>query len=148
MKRFVFVSALFTVISFAVNAQGVSKDSISILKSQKEISLLSAKLNEEKLKLAALENSLNGKTESEQNARKKAQESADDNAKAASALSDQAQNKKLARRAKKAAKNAKKDAKKLRKASAGLSDLRDDIESLKKKVSDDEAKLQALKESQ
>lgn len=147
-KRFVIVSIALLVISFSVNAQVVSKDSISMLKIQKEIALLSAKLNEEKLKLAGLENSLAAKTEAEQNARDRAQKSADANSKIASELSEEAQNKKLARKAKKAAKSAKKDAKRLRKATSGLESLQSDIESSKKKIADDESKLQAMQAGQ
>lgn len=148
MKRIVILSAVLTIVSFSVNAQVVSKDSISILKNQKEIALLSAKLNEEKLKLAGLENSLSEKVESERKARNRAQESADANSKIASDLSEQAQNKKLARQAKKAAKAAKRDAKKLRKASSALDNLENDIEVLKKKVAEDEAKLQDMQANQ
>ena len=147
-KRFVIVSIALLAISFYAKAQVVSKDSISMLKSQKEIALLNAKLNEEKLKLAGLENSLAAKTEAEQNARDRAQKSADANSKVASDLSEEAQDKKLARKAKKAAKTAKKDAKKLRKASSTLENLQSDIESLKKKIADDEAQVQTLQTSQ
>jgi len=148
MKRIVILSAVLTIVSFSVHAQVVSKDSISILKNQKEIALLSAKLNEEKLKLAGLENSLSEKVESERKARNRAQESADANSKIASDLSEQAQNKKLARQAKKAAKAAKRDAKKLRKATSALDNLENDIEVLKKKVAEDEAKLQDMQANQ
>ena len=147
-KRFLIASAALVLTVFSLNAQAVSKDSISTLKTQKEIALLTAKLNEQKIKLASLENSLNGKLESEQRARDRAQESADANSKIASRLSEQAHDKKIARKAKKAAKSAKKDAKKLRKASAGLEALQRDITSLKKKIADDEAKLQSMGASQ
>jgi hypothetical protein len=147
-KRLVIVSIVFVAVAFSVNAQVVSKDSISMLKSQKETALLSAKLNEQKLKLASLENSLAAKTEAEQNARERAQKSADANSKVASDLSAEAQNRKLARKAKKAANTAKKDAKRLRKATSGLEGLQSDIESLKKKIADDETKLQAMQASQ
>jgi septal ring factor EnvC (AmiA/AmiB activator) len=94
------VLLLFTL---SVSAQVVSKDSISTLKDQKQALELSKKLNDRKLELAKMENELAGKTEEASKAAENAQQSAEDNKKAAEKLGDDAQDKKLARRASKSA---------------------------------------------
>ena len=125
-------------------AQAVSKDSINVLKQQKEALKIGKKLNERKLELAKLENSVEKKTLEVQNAAQQAQESADNNNKAADNLSNNAQDKKLASKASSKAGTAKKDAKKARKAAGKLSGTEKDIEELKKKIAEDEAKLAKL----
>ena len=63
------------------------------------------------------------------------------NKEAAAKLSDDAQDKKAAKRARKAASNAEHKAKAARSAVDDLADLNKDIESLKSKIAEDEAKL-------
>jgi len=125
-------------------AQAVSTDSISVLKNQKEGLVISKRINDNKLKLAKLENSVEKETQDMQATKDESQKSADDNGKAADRLTGDAQNKKLAGDASKSAKEAKRDAKKARKASASLENLKKDIASLKSKIAADESRLSAI----
>jgi DNA repair exonuclease SbcCD ATPase subunit len=135
----VIIAAL--LVSTTIFSQAVSTDSIAILKQQKETLELSKQINERKLKLAKLENTVEEKTRDMDKATMEAQKSANTNAQAATNLSNDSQDKKLARRAKKDAKEAKSDSKHARIATNNLDDLKKDIESLKNKIAADEAKL-------
>ncbi|MCF0050680.1 hypothetical protein MUK70_06705 [Dyadobacter chenwenxiniae] len=128
-------------ITLPLAAQVVSKDSLNMLKEQKENIEISKKLNERKLELAKLENELESATREVEKTAEQAQRSADDNQKNAERLGSDPQDKKLARRAGNSASGARKDAKRARKASDHLDDLKKDIESLRRRIADDEAKL-------
>ena len=130
-------------INVSLYAQAVTQDSIAILKQQKEALKISKKLNERKLELAKLENNVEKKTQDVQNTAQQAQASANENSQAASNLTSNAQDEKLAKKASKSASNAKSDAKKARKAVESLANLQKDIASLKQKIADDEVKLNA-----
>ena len=130
-------------INVSLYAQAVTQDSIAILKQQKEALKISKKLNERKLELAKLQNNVEKKTQDVQNTAHQAQLSANENSQAASNLTSNAQDEKLAKKASKSASNAKSDAKKARKAVESLADLQKDIASLKQKIADDESKLGA-----
>jgi len=119
----------------------VSGDSLHSLKQQKQSLELSKKINDNKLKLAKLENTLDKKTMEMESTTTGAQRAADDNAGAAAKLSNDSQDKKLAKQAETAADNAKKSAKRARVANDNLTNLKKDIETLKNKIADDEAKL-------
>jgi hypothetical protein len=71
----------------------------------------------------------------------KAQESADDNKRAADKLADNPQDKKLASRAHSAAKQAKSDSQKARVAAVKLDDLNKDIKKLTTRLGKEQAKL-------
>ncbi|MEP6750058.1 MAG: hypothetical protein ABJB86_20130 [Bacteroidota bacterium] len=122
----------------------VSKDSVTILKQQKESLAISARINDRKIQLAKLENTISKKSEDVEKAKAEAQLAADENAKAANDLTGDPQNKSLARKAGKAAKYAQRSAKNARSADDDLSDLRKDIESLKSKIADDQSKLAGM----
>lgn len=124
-----------------VSIAQVSGDSIRSLRQQKQSLELSTKINDLKTKLAKLENTLGTKTREMENSVTNAQQAADDNAAAAAKLSTDAQDKNLARKAESAADNAKKNAKRARVAADNLTDLKKEIETLKSKITEDEAKL-------
>ena len=128
-------------INGSLYAQAVTQDSIAILKQQKESLKISRKLNERKLELAKLENNVEKKTQDVHNTAQQAQASANENGQAATNLTGNAQDEKLAKKASKSADNAKSDAKRARKAIKSLANLQNDIADLKKKIVDDEMKL-------
>lgn len=136
-----FIAILF--INGSLYAQAVTQDSIAILKQQKESLKISKKLNERKLELAKLENNVEKKTQDVHNTAQQAQASANENGQAATNLTGNAQDEKLAKKASKSADNARSDAKKARKAIQSLANLQNDIADLKRKISDDEMKLGA-----
>ena len=144
MKKelFILLAAVFF-ISSTISAQVVSKDSINTLKDEKKIIELTGEINTQKLKLADLENSLTNKLKEKEKQTNQAQEYADANSKVASDLSDNPNNKKLARKAKTAAKNAKKQGKQARRSDNSLKGLENDIESLKNSIESNEKKLAA-----
>jgi predicted nucleic acid-binding Zn-ribbon protein len=142
--RCMVTAALAIIFSITASAQVVTKDSMNILKQQKEALKIGKRLNERKLELAKLENSVENKSQEMQNYAQQAQTSANDNADVSNKLASDAQDEKLASKASKAASNAKSDAKKARKAAKNFTGLQKDIELLKKKIAEDEAKLAAL----
>jgi len=119
----------------------VSKDSMQSLRQQKQSLELSTKINQQKTKLAKLENTLSVKTREMESSATSAQRSADDNASIAAQLSADPQDKKLARKAESAADDAKTNAKRGRVAASNLADLKKEIEALKGKIAEEEAKL-------
>lgn len=135
------MTATFVLSLSAMATAQVSVDSVRALHQQKESLELSTKVNDLKMKLAKLENTLNGKTREMESTATDAQRAADDNATAASRLSNDSQDKKLARQAENAADNAKKSAKRARVAADNLADLKKDIDTLKMKIAEGEAKL-------
>ena len=139
------VTTTFTIIlAVSAYAQPVTKDSIAILNQQKEALKISKDLNENNIELAKLENTVEKKTQNQQNTAQEAQEAADKNGDAANKLTGDAQDKKLANKASKTAKTAKTDAKKARNASDEVDKLQKEIESLKEKIAKDKVKLSAL----
>ena len=131
-------------ISMQLSAQVVSKDSINTLKEQKQALQISKDLNEQKIKLAKLENELTSKTQLVDKTAQQAQNAADKNDTAADRLAEDAQDKKKASKANNTAGHAQRDAKKARKAYDNLEHLNKEIESLKSKIADDEIKLAAI----
>lgn len=136
---------VFMLLSATIFAQAVTKDSITSLKQQKSVLELSKQINDRKLKLAKLENTVEEKTMDMERTSNRAQKSADANAEAANNLSKDSQDKNLARKANKAAGNAKSDARHARIAADNLADLKKEIESLKDKIAKDEAKLATMR---
>lgn len=128
-------------VSVTVSAQVVSKDSISSLNQQKDALKISKRLNDNKLKLAKLQNEVPGKTADVQRTAEQAQKSAIENQTAANNLASSPQDKALARRADNAGSQAKKDARRARSAADDLQSLNKDIENLQKKIADDQQKL-------
>jgi predicted nucleic acid-binding Zn-ribbon protein len=143
-RKNVLFSALAIMLSLSVSAQAVTSDSITVLKQQKEAIAISKRINDNKIKLAKLQNTVGKAEQNVQTTGDDAQKSANTNGAAADKLTTDAENKKLAGDASKSAKEAKHDAKQARKASANLENLRKDIESLKSKIAADESSLSAI----
>ncbi|MES1218463.1 MAG: hypothetical protein ABUT20_23350 [Bacteroidota bacterium] len=142
--KYILTLAFILATTVIVKAQVVSKDSINTLKQEKGALELGQQLNERKLKLAKLENSVEKQSGDMQKAQEKVQKSADDNAEIAAKLSADASNKKMARKARKAARSTERYAKEARKEASNLESLQKDIDSLKKQIADDEAKLATM----
>ena len=128
-------------ISLSLLGQAVSSDSLESLKKQKEAIKVSEKLIDSKTELAKLENQLAKKNQEVEETAKAAQSSAEENRKAAAALSANAQDKKLADNANKAAKAAMRDAKSARKAADDLAGIQKDIDALKSKIGESAAEI-------
>lgn len=136
------ISALSLILlAFPLTAQVVSKDSLSILKEQRQMLEIGKRLNENKLELAKLENAREEKATAVSQTAENAQKSADANKEAADKLGEESQDRKLARKANSSAGSAKSDAKKARKAGYSLEKLDKDISSLKNSIQEDEKKL-------
>ena len=142
MKKFFIISVMSIALAgFSAHAQEVSKDSIKVLKQQKEDLEISKRLNDNKLKLADLENTVKQKNEDASSSAQDAQTAASNNQVSAEKLNNDSQDKKLAKKARKDAKKAEKAGKAGRNAASDLDDLEDDILALKKEIASDEAKL-------
>lgn len=127
-----------------LSAQAVTQDSINVLNNEKSRLKVEKSLNENKLKLAKLENQVAERTANVQSTGEASQKAANDNQEAANILSSDSQDKGKAKTAKKAARYAEKRAKDARKALDQLDELNSDIEKSRKKVQEDEQKLAAL----
>src|SRR5664279_3514065 len=136
--------AAFIFFSVSAHTQTVSRDSIMTLKQQKEVISISKRVNDNKLKLAKLENMVEKQTLDAENTSAAAQQSAANNSVAAGKLTDDAQDKKLAKDADNTAGEARHNAKQARKAASRLEDLKKDILTLKSKIAADESKLTSM----
>jgi len=117
---------------FEASAQvTVNKDSLSLVK----------KLTQDKERLLKLQSEVKERTNEKEETAIKAQQSADENRRAADRLTNDPQDKKLARRADNAASDARSDAKKARRAADRLDDLKKDIRDLSERVEKNEARL-------
>lgn len=132
------------VISVTLTAQVVTKDSLTVLKEQRQMLEIGKRLNDNKMELAKLENQREGKAVAVSETSDNAQKSANTNKEAANKLGEQSQDRKLARRANNSAGSAQADAKKARKANYNFEKLEKDISSLKASIEDDEKKLAAM----
>ena len=140
MKQFIIALFSLLVIGTNIFAQ-VSSDSMKTLKTQKEILKIQDRLNENKIIVAKYENEIAKTSKNQENAAKDAQQSANANNDAASDLSNDAQNRKLAKKASRRARQAEKDASTARKNNGKMEKLNKNIEELKKKIAEDEQKL-------
>ncbi|GGC14051.1 MULTISPECIES: porin family protein [Dyadobacter] len=137
----IFIQAVaLAILALPLAAQQVSKDSLDALKNQKQSIESSAKLNEQKIELAKLENELIEKTGAAEKKAVEAQKLADENQALAGRLKDDPQNKKLSNQASKSARTAERGAKSARKAADQAEELKKDIESLKSKIAEEETK--------
>jgi hypothetical protein len=142
MKKFFIICIMSIALAgFSAHAQEVSKDSIKVLKQEKEDLETSKRLNDNKLKLAVLENTVKEKNEDVSSSARDAQTAASNNQESAEKLNNDSQDKKLAKKARKDAKKAEKAGKTGRNAVSDLEDLEKDISDLKEKIAADEAKL-------
>jgi len=130
-KGLFLVLLAFLSFGLAASAQIVNKDSLSLV----------SKIQSDKEKLVKLQNSVAEKTKEKLTAAEQAQESADDNRKAANKLSNDPQDKKLARKADHDASDARSDAKSARKAADRLEQLNMDIRDLTERIAKNETKL-------
>lgn len=126
-----------------ISAQ-VTKDSIAVLNNEKERLKIAVSINENKLKLAGLENETASRTSYMGKQNDESQRLADKNRDVANDLTTDPQDKTKAKKAGKSAKAAEHAAKDARKASDKLDGLTKDIDELKKKIRDDEQKLSIL----
>ncbi len=112
-------------------AQQANTDSLTLV----------SKISKDQLKLGELQNEIAQKTTNKQNASEKAQKSADDNSAAANKLSDNPDDKKLARKADNKAGDAKSDARNSRKETRRLDSLNKEIKELQDKIAGEQSKL-------
>jgi hypothetical protein len=127
-----FLPALGLVLAgLSVDAQSVNKDSLS----------LANKISADKEKVTKLQGSISDKEKLMQATADQAQESADNNRKAANKLSDNPQDKRLAKKADQSASTAREDSKKARNAADDLDNIHKEIRSLSEKIAKEEARL-------
>lgn len=142
MKKLILITTVLFVTAFSsAHAQEISKDSINSLKQEKGDLKIRKRLNENKIKLAKLQNMVRQKTDDVSSTAKDAQNAATNNKESAEKLSSNSQDKKLARQSRKSARKANRAAKSGRNATEDLNDLQSDIAKLKKQIAEDEAKL-------
>jgi septal ring factor EnvC (AmiA/AmiB activator) len=121
-------------------AAQVDSTGTGVTNDKKLIKLL-AKVNEDSAKLVKFNGMVSQFEKDKKDAANQAQESADDNKRAADRLADNPQDKKLARRARSAARTAKSDSQKARVAADKLDDLNSDIQKLTRQLGKEQGKL-------
>jgi chromosome segregation ATPase len=119
-------------------------DSTQLLKDQERIGKISGQLARNRDKLAQLEKEYAQRTVDKQKAIAQAEASANDNRKAAEALSNDAANTSKARKAEKRASRARRDAKSIQRADKNLSHVEKNIRKLKNQIARDEKALAEL----
>jgi hypothetical protein len=107
----------------------------------KQLAKLLAQVSEDSTKLVKFKGMVSQFEKDKKDAANQAQESADDNKRAADRLADNPQDKKLASKAHSAAKKAKSDSQKARVAADKLDDLNKDIKKLTSQLGKEQAKL-------
>jgi len=115
----------------SVSAQKVNTDSLSLV----------SKISADQLRLGKLQNQLEQKTKNKEDASAQAQKSANENSTAADKLSDNPENRKLARKANNKAGYARSDSRKARRESDRLDKLNKDIQEVKNRIADNQVKL-------
>lgn len=131
MKNLSFTIVCMLFLGGAISAQNLNKDSLSLVR----------KIEADKQKLTRLQSTVADAEDQKKRTADRAQESADDNRKAAGKLSDDPQDRQLARKAGNAADDAKNDSKKARKAGDHLDDLNKDIRDLADRIDKEQSKL-------
>lgn len=137
---------MFTAVMF-LSLAGVAQskaDSAALAKAEKQKVTIETRLKSNQEKLARLEQELIEKQAARDKAVTQAEESADENRRLAVQLSNDPSNKKKARRADNASGDARKDAKRARIATSNLQDVENDIKSIKKKIAEDEKRLNTM----
>lgn len=125
------------VCSLTVNAQQINTDSLTHV----------SRISEYQLKRAKLQNTVDQTTRDKTDAATKVQSSADQNSQDASRLSDDPQNKRLAREADNAASDAKRDSRKSRRANRKLDDLNKEIAKLNTQIAEEQSKLDVYRKA-
>ena len=131
-RALLLLSGLVFAVTLSAEAQiRVNKDSLSLVK----------QLTDNKAKLLKLQSQVSDRTKEKEETAARAQQSADENRKAANSLSGDPQNSKLAKRADNLASDARSDAKSARKAAERLDDLNKDIRDMTDKIDKEQSRL-------
>ena len=137
MRKEITIRLIILATALAWESTAVAQDS-----RDKHLIKLEAKISEDSAKLVKFQ-SMDSPFEKEKSeTADNAQQSADDNKKAAERLSNDPQDKRLARKARNAATDAKRDARRAREASDKLDDLNSDIRKLTKQLAKEKDKRQ------
>jgi chromosome segregation ATPase len=131
---------LFLGLAAAAQGDSIRADSKAV-SPDKQLAKLLAQVSEDSTKLVKFNGMVSQFEKEKKDAANQAQESADDNKRAADRLADNPQDKKLARKARSAAKQAKSDSQKARVAADKLDDLNKDIQKLSRQLGKEQAKL-------
>jgi hypothetical protein len=140
LRPFLLTGLLLLGIRAAAQVDSLRTDSMRVSPDKQLVKLL-AKVSEDSTKLVKFKGMVSQFEKDKKDAGNQAQESADDNKRAADRLADNPQDKKLAGRAHSAAKQAKSDSRKARVAAEKLDDLNKDIKKLTRQLGKEQAKL-------
>jgi septal ring factor EnvC (AmiA/AmiB activator) len=134
-KTFILIGLLFTVLAATAQADN------SQVTNDKKLAKLLAKVSEDSVKLVKFRGMISQFEKDKKDAADQAQQSADDNKRAADRLADNPQDKRLARRAHSSAKTARSDSQKARVAANKLDDLNSDIKKLDRQLGKERDRL-------
>jgi chromosome segregation ATPase len=137
MRKEITIRLIILATALAWESTAVAQDS-----RDKHLIKLEAKISEDSAKLVKFQSMVSPFEKEKSETADNAQQSADDNKKAAERLSNDPQDKRLARKARNAATDAKRDARRAREASDKLDDLNSDIRKLTKQLAKEKDKRQ------
>src|ERR1700722_203239 len=141
MRKENYIQRLFVFVLVLLALQARAQGDGTQVTSDKKLAKLVAKVNEDSIKLVKYQGMVSQFEKDKREPAELAQQSADDNKRAADRLADNPQDKKLARRAHSAAKAAKSDSQKARVAGDKLDDLNADIKKLTRQLGKEQGKL-------
>jgi len=140
LQKLFLMGSIFSALSTSAQSNDQNEKQI-INQNDKQITKLQAKISEDSAKLIKFNSLVADYEKQKKETADQAQQSADDNKKAAEKLSNDPQDKKLARKADNSASDARSDAKKARVAADKLDDLNEDIKKLTKQLEKERDKL-------
>ena len=140
LQKLFLMGSIFSALSTSAQSNDQNEKQI-INQNDKQITKLQAKISEDSAKLIKFNSLVADYEKQKKETADQAQQSADDNKRAAEKLSNDPQDRKLARKADNSASDARGDAKKARVAADKLDDLNQDIKKLTKQLEKERDKL-------
>jgi chromosome segregation ATPase len=140
LQKLFLMGSIFSALSTSAQSNDQNEKQ-TLNQNEKQITKLQAKISEDSAKLIKFNSLVADYEKQKKEMADQAQQSADDNKRAAEKLSNDPQDRKLARKADNSASDARSDAKKARVAADKLDDLNEDIKKLTKQLEKERDKL-------
>lgn len=140
-QKWILLCAAIVMLSKVGSAQMVSADSINTLNNKNKMLEMALTINEQKIKLAKMQNQLFQQNYNVEKTATASQKSASKNEDDATILNNDNQDKDKANTARKSARTAQRNSSDARNAQDKMTDITGDVQNLEKKIADNEQKL-------